>query len=69
MQTLCVTTDNWKKKNTLTARGNKMEYAYDTTSLSASLIEIKLVWNSVIFYSLIGARYLTSDIWWNLGWY
>ena len=46
----------------LTVAGDKLDYEHDATSPAASLIETKLLLNSVIPDSSRGARFMTLDI-------
>ena len=46
----------------LTVGGNKLDYLHDATSPAASLIETKMLLNSVISDSSKGARFFTLDI-------
>ena len=46
----------------LTIGGDKLEYLSDSSSPAASLIETKLLLNSVISDSNKGARFMTLDI-------
>ena len=46
----------------MTIGGDKLEYADDTASPAASLIETKLLLNSVISDAHKGARFLTMDL-------
>ena len=46
----------------LTVGGDKLDYDFDATSPIASLIETKLLLNSVISDSAKGARFMTMDI-------
>ena len=46
----------------LTVGGDKLDYDQDATSPAASLIETKLLLNSVISDSARGARFMTLDI-------
>ena len=46
----------------LTVGGDKLDYSNDATSPAASLVETKLLFNSVISDSARGARFMTLDI-------
>ena len=46
----------------LTVGGDKLDYDFDSTSPAASLVETKLLLNSVISDSARGARFMTIDI-------
>ena len=48
--------------NGLVVGGDKLDYSNDTTSPAASLIETKLLLNSVISDSARGVRFMTLDI-------
>ena len=46
----------------LTVGGDRLDYLHDATSPAASLIETKMLFNSVISDSAKGARFFTLDI-------
>ena len=51
-----------KHRVRLTIGGDKLECTFDTASPAASLLETKLLLNSVISDAAKGARFLTLDI-------
>ena len=51
-----------KHRVRMTIGGDKLDYPYDTASPAASLIETKMLLNSVISDSKLGARFFTMDL-------
>ena len=51
-----------KHRVRMTIGGDKLDYPYDTASPAASLIETKLLLNSVISDAKAGAKFFTMDL-------